>query len=162
MERNPRTSSGFTLIELMVVVSIIGILVSIGLVSLNGAKESARDSRRMADIAQIRLALELYSQDYNSYPTPSLSDAASMVSSVDAEPGTIFSTSLNPLVPTYLSRVIVDPVNNGGLHYWYDTNQLIGHRGYVLCFRQEGKLKLFFNYYSTNVYGYGDSCQSLP
>lgn len=64
-------SRGFTLIELLVVVAIIGILSSIVLASLNSARKKGRDARRVADIKQLQLALELY-YDANTatgYPT---------------------------------------------------------------------------------------------
>ena len=51
---------GFTLIELLVVIAIIGILASVVLASLNSARKKSRDARRVADIKQIQLALELY------------------------------------------------------------------------------------------------------
>ncbi len=51
---------GFTLIELLAVVAIIGLLASIILASLSTARRKARDARRLADIKQIQLALELY------------------------------------------------------------------------------------------------------
>ena len=54
---------GFTLIELLVVIAIIGILASIVLASLNSARQKSRDARRIADIKQIQLALELYFED---------------------------------------------------------------------------------------------------
>ncbi|MSU55596.1 MAG: type II secretion system protein [Candidatus Taylorbacteria bacterium] len=50
----------FTLIELLVVMSIIGILSSVVLVNLNGARQKARDVKRVSDIQQIQLALTLY------------------------------------------------------------------------------------------------------
>lgn len=52
--------SGFTLIELLVVIAIIGVLASIVLASLNNARRKSRDARRVTDIKQIQLALELY------------------------------------------------------------------------------------------------------
>lgn len=62
--------SGFTLIELLVVIAIIGVLASIVLASLNGARKKSRDARRLADIKQIQLALELYFDGQGSkYPT---------------------------------------------------------------------------------------------
>lgn len=61
--------SGFTLIELLVVIAIIGILSSIILASLSGARMRGRDGRRIADISQLKLALELYYDANRTYPT---------------------------------------------------------------------------------------------
>lgn len=63
---------GFTLIELLVVIAIIGILSSIVLASLNSARQKGRDARRIADIKQIQLALELYYDAHSVYPTAAL------------------------------------------------------------------------------------------
>jgi general secretion pathway protein G len=59
---------GFTLIELLVVIAIIGILSSVVLASLNSARQKGRDTRRVADIKQIQLALELYYDGAGTYP----------------------------------------------------------------------------------------------
>ncbi len=61
---------GFTLIELLVVIAIIGVLASIVLASLNSARRKSRDARRITDIKQLQLALELYFDgEGNNYPT---------------------------------------------------------------------------------------------
>lgn len=62
-------NKGFTLIELLVVIAIIGILASVVLASLNSARRKGRDARRVADIKQVQLALELYFDAQASYPT---------------------------------------------------------------------------------------------
>ena len=55
-----RKNRGFTLIELLVVIAIIGVLASVVLASLNTARRKARDARRITDLKQIELALQLY------------------------------------------------------------------------------------------------------
>jgi len=64
-----KSKKGFTLIELLVVIAIIGILASVVLASLNSARKKSRDARRVSDIKQIQLALELYFDANRSYPT---------------------------------------------------------------------------------------------
>ncbi len=64
-----KSSRGFTLIELLVVIAIIGILSSVVLASLNVARKKGRDARRIADISQIKTALELYYDANSQYPT---------------------------------------------------------------------------------------------
>jgi len=63
-----KLTKGFTLIELLVVIAIIGILSSVVLASLNSAREKSRDARRVSDIKQIQLALELYFDSNGEYP----------------------------------------------------------------------------------------------
>lgn len=59
---------GFTLIELMVVIAIISFLSSIILASMNSARQRARDAKRLGDINQILLALEMYYDLNDRYP----------------------------------------------------------------------------------------------
>ncbi len=66
---------GFTLIELLVVIAIIGLLSSVVLASLNTARARGRDARRLSDLQQVQIALELYRSDNGGYPaTPNLGD----------------------------------------------------------------------------------------
>lgn len=64
-----KNKKGFTLIELIVVVTIIAVLTVVGVVSYSGTSKKARDSRRTADLEKVRIALELYRQGLGStYP----------------------------------------------------------------------------------------------
>ncbi len=63
----------FTLIELLVVIAIIGILSTLAVVSLQNARKSARDAKRIADVKQMQTALELYFNDWQKYPVDVIS-----------------------------------------------------------------------------------------
>ncbi len=59
---------GFTLVELLVVLTIIGILAGIILAAVGGARTSGKDARRISDIRQISYALGIYYSVNGSYP----------------------------------------------------------------------------------------------
>jgi len=53
-------NKGFTLIEMLIVITIIALLASLILVGMGGARAKARDARRIADLHNVQNALELY------------------------------------------------------------------------------------------------------
>src|SRR4051812_47094402 len=59
---------GFTLIELLVISSIISMFSSFILANLQGARIRAQDARRLSNIEQMQLALQLYYHDHGQYP----------------------------------------------------------------------------------------------
>lgn len=63
--------NGFTLIEMLVVISIIGVLTALFLVNFMGARERSSDAARKADLNSMKTALRLYYNDYGSYPDSS-------------------------------------------------------------------------------------------
>jgi len=107
----------FTLIELLIVIAILGVLATIVLVSLGEARKRARDVRRISDIRQLQIALELYHNQNNQYPQ-----------------------SFSDLIPTLIPNNPVDPSGSGYFNngnYFYvplgDIGSCIGyHMGAVL------------------------------
>lgn len=109
-----RISRGFTLIELLVVIAIIGILSSVVLASLNSARVKGRDARRISDVKQVQLALELYYDNHQSYPVASYSSGNA-------------STSLAVLTTeNFISSIPADPTNSGTYVYSYASANLDG------------------------------------
>jgi prepilin-type N-terminal cleavage/methylation domain-containing protein len=66
--RTTPKSHGFTIVELLIVVIVIGILASISIVAYTGVQSRAKDSVVSSNIAQVTKALEIYYQRTNSYP----------------------------------------------------------------------------------------------
>ena len=60
--------SGFTIIEVLIVVSIIGMLATIMLVTYTNSLKRSRDNRRVADVESIRLAVNMYADKNGKYP----------------------------------------------------------------------------------------------
>lgn len=61
---------GFTLVELIVVITILVILGTIGFVQLGGFQSSARDSVRTSDMANLGKGLDIFQIKTGSYPVP--------------------------------------------------------------------------------------------
>ena len=59
---------GFTLVELLVVITVMGFLMTVAFVAFDNARSKARDAKRVANIDQLRKALDLYFNSQGSYP----------------------------------------------------------------------------------------------
>ncbi len=138
-----RSQKGFTLIELLVVVAIIGVLATIVLVSLNSARIKARDVRRLADIRQVALALEIH-YDNNSAYIPVTGCVV------------INGDSLGDLIIyEIMSALPVDPLV--GNHYYYGTDSNTNAQHYVI--RTVLEESVFGNSYPYDVYDC--SCEEI-
>ncbi|HZS42642.1 MAG TPA: prepilin-type N-terminal cleavage/methylation domain-containing protein [Candidatus Paceibacterota bacterium] len=100
-----KRSRGFTLIELIVVIGIIGLLTAIVIANLGTARAKGRDSKRASDIKQLQLALENYFTNNQTYP---------VCNDTSCLPGA--------LAPTYLPSMPTDPTNSGNYVYGYIGN----------------------------------------
>lgn len=133
MYKYGKVRSGFTLVEILVVIAIIGILSSIVLASMSGARSKGRDTKRISDVKQLQLALQLYYDGNNSVYPPKATD------------GTV-SAALAPLVTTgYLSTLPTDP-SGGTAAYGYSglpANCTTACGDYVLGAKMENDPSLF-------------------
>lgn len=68
-DKNMSNQNGFTLIELMVVVVIIGILAGLIVPRIMGSDDKAREAKAKMQIESLETALKLYKLDNGDYPT---------------------------------------------------------------------------------------------
>ena len=68
MKKN-KQEQGFTLVELLVVIAVVGLLTTVAIISFGGARMRSRDAQRVAYVKQINDALELYYLHNGIYPT---------------------------------------------------------------------------------------------
>lgn len=140
-----KKSSGFTIVELLIVIVIIGILAAITIVAYNGTQQRARDSKRVNDITSIKGALLAYKSLNGVYPDSTSGQSGSWDSSADFRSGHIFLTNL--VTSGIVRSVPIDPVNtsndtdqNTGMHYNYYTYNDMAYLGTIGCATNRGKL----------------------
>lgn len=101
--------SGFSLIEILLVIGIMGFLMTLILISVSNARRDSRDNKRLVDIQSMQKALELYWQQYGAYPV------------VGGESGEVQNWSeLSETLSLYiLTALPVDPFNRDISIYSY-------------------------------------------
>ncbi len=95
---------GFTIIELLVVMAVIGILASIMFVTFSTLQAKSRDTRRIEDVREIQKALGMYYVDKNHYPAAETAvalDGSDEISAILIQSGAISGISGDPVRPTY-------------------------------------------------------------
>lgn len=113
-----RDKNGFTMIELLVVVSIIGLLSTFGFVAFNSARVKSRDAQRLTDIKRIQHALDLYYNQKGQYPIKDPAIILGETGSVGASLSLDNGFSVSPAGTVYLDPVPHNP-ESGGTDYRY-------------------------------------------
>ncbi|MBI2590636.1 MAG: prepilin-type N-terminal cleavage/methylation domain-containing protein [Candidatus Blackburnbacteria bacterium] len=113
-------NKGFTLIEVVVVIAIIGVLIAFSAVAYQSARAAGRDTKRKGDLYDVRSALEIYRTDCGQYPA-SLNFGGSLTGTGSCAGN------------TYISSVPSDPLGSGGRQYRYSGSA----NTYELCASME-------------------------
>jgi len=118
-------SKGFTLVELLVVMAIIGILAVVSLANFRTSQMKGRDVQRKSDLRQIANALEAYMGDHGGYPSSSNGKIkacgcgnGTLECNWDEDSGERELCDKNNTV--YMSKVPGDPSGNPNYCYWSD------------------------------------------
>lgn len=91
--------AAFTLIEIIIVISIIGSLFAVGTIAHGSYLQSTRDAKRKLDLEEIRVSLEKYRTDNSTYPD-NYTD--------------LFSEG-------YMAETLKDPLESQSYKYTYDA-----------------------------------------
>lgn len=104
----------FTLVELVVVVSLLAILSGVLVPRVTNHMKAARDARRLADMKTLRNAVEQFHSDRGDYPAPNAN------SSFGGWDGSHDGDFIRVLVDEgYLEEELLDPINDATYHYRY-------------------------------------------
>ncbi len=112
-----RIKSGFTLVELMVVIGIISVLAVIVYANISSAGPKARDAERQADLRNLQNAIASYKQTHNRYPTMGCTPGADLISGEND-----CATYITGLAPQFITVLPRDPKRGSAVGYAYVTN----------------------------------------
>jgi prepilin-type N-terminal cleavage/methylation domain-containing protein len=97
---------GFSLVELLIVIAIIGIITTVVLANVARAKANSRDGKRITDISQLQLALALYLDKNEQYPI-----------------GNSIATLSALIAPDkFVDKIATDPINDSLHKYGYTSD----------------------------------------
>lgn len=115
--------TGFTIVELLIVIIVIAILAAITVVAYNGIQTRSRDASRDAAATSIRKVLELYRAQNDTYPAPAgCINAGCALSNLTSYLVPTFTSSIpdDPQAPAKLIRYVTDvPATSYGLYVQY-------------------------------------------
>lgn len=147
---------GFTLIEVMVAVTIISLLSAVLFANFNDARMQSRDKSRMAALKQMQLAIEVYRAQNGRYPAQGCGAAGDFAGPGPASLSGLAScaTYVTSLAPDFIPALASDPkfesVSDKG--FYYRTN--VNGTSY--------KLMIFDTVETLTVTAYGDEFARCP
>lgn len=132
---DPKLEKAFTLVEILIVISIIAVVITVPIFSYGAISRNARDTRRMQDVDKVSGALQHYRNEVGTYP-----------------PATSYDDLATYLVPRYTSNLPTDPQGeNATKTYTYEVYE--NGREYYLYATLEKKKGNYFEVYNNNSAG---------
>jgi len=128
-----KAKSGFTLVEILIVVVILGILAAIVIPQFTEASTEAKLSALCTDLQTLRSQIELYKIQHNDVPPSFLNFVAQMTTYSDIDGAT--ATAKDPVFcfGPYLQKIPVNQFNNKldatGIHGLLDSSGIVGDNG---------------------------------
>jgi prepilin-type N-terminal cleavage/methylation domain-containing protein len=131
--RIARARGGFTMVELLMVILIIGILVSLGLVGYSVAMRRGREAQIQSELTQLATALENFKGKYGAYPPAmrALTVLAGDVDDFNTSERAKFTRQLTRMFPRYTPTDTWDHAGDTA-----DTPPADGARDFYDCWNQ--------------------------
>lgn len=129
LRKHMRSHDGFTLMEILIVIVILGIIMTLGAGTYARSQLRSRDNRRKSDLKNISIALEAYYNDKGQFPNEG--PAGEICDDENNCAWDVVFDDANDTV--YMVKIPGDP--RSGQHYTYDVGG--GNRSYQLYARLE-------------------------
>lgn len=136
-----KSRSGFTIVELLIVIVVIGILAAVTIVAYNGVQQRARDAIRKSDLSTMAKATQLYSIDNGDYADSNCGNGWLGTDPDGTGPRLSFNNCL--VLGKYIPKPLVDPSGStscsgldchaymksscSGVTYLYANLETVGH-----------------------------------
>ena len=124
-------SRGFSLLEILIVIAVVGLLATLAVLSLNSARARTRDAQRISDISILRTVLSQHYLETSNYPLSAGVQLGQPGTKTDVFTSLGFAASQEVNGIVYLQRVPTGPKLNEYYRYRGGAN------GYSLRFQTE-------------------------
>jgi type II secretion system protein G len=154
-----KQQSGFTIVELLIVIVVIGILAAITIVAYNSVQVKARDSTRIAKVKSISKAIELYRADNDRYPA--IQDGNGRETTCGSQTENWGHCDRNQTLSALLAPYMkIDPTSlsdatQGNYYYFYTSQSSDNYQTYGLMVYLEGNSGQNDGGYFSNAYEVG-------
>jgi len=119
MKRQSKNDKGFTLLEILIVLTLIAVVIGISLPRFKGMRDESNISKSAAECRTLQAAVESYQVHQKKLP------------SQGSTPLTVWQSTMTAVTPQILSATLNDPFNPG-VQYQYATDSAINSKYYVI------------------------------